>query len=150
MWYLLLTGAFLVGEQPTGAFTAGRCRRCPPTSEGFPARKSIRSRFSTRPMDGRLASAESRIFPLAARVLPTRRLTKSRLNSSCRGWKGSSALRSKMAQRKGTWRSFPRVKGDEFSSNRLPALAYRWSMIFSKNRSPPRIECGAGFFGIMR
>jgi hypothetical protein len=24
-----------------------------------------------------------------------------------------------------------------------------WSMIFSENRYPPRIKCGAGFFGIM-
>jgi len=24
-----------------------------------------------------------------------------------------------------------------------------WSMIFSENRSPPRIKSGAGFFGIM-
>jgi hypothetical protein len=28
-------------------------------------------------------------------------------------------------------------------------LAYRWSMIFSENRYPPRIKSGAGFFGIM-
>jgi hypothetical protein len=27
--------------------------------------------------------------------------------------------------------------------------AYRWSMILSENRCPPRIKCGAGFFGIM-
>jgi hypothetical protein len=25
-----------------------------------------------------------------------------------------------------------------------------WRMIFSENRYPPRIKCGAGFFGIMR
>jgi hypothetical protein len=24
-----------------------------------------------------------------------------------------------------------------------------WSMVFSENRCPPRIKCGAGFFGIM-
>src|SRR6202011_5196387 len=28
-------------------------------------------------------------------------------------------------------------------------LFYCWSMIFSENRYPPRIKCGAGFFGIM-
>jgi hypothetical protein len=26
---------------------------------------------------------------------------------------------------------------------------FRWSMIFSENRYPPRIKSGAGFFGIM-
>jgi hypothetical protein len=29
------------------------------------------------------------------------------------------------------------------------AQRYWWSMIFSENRYPPRIESGAGFFGIM-
>ena len=28
--------------------------------------------------------------------------------------------------------------------------AFGWRMIFSKGRFPPRIKCGAGFFGIMR
>jgi hypothetical protein len=59
-----------------------------------------------------------------------------------------------------------------FSSNRHPALAYCLRMMFSDlpspveassqttnrakgfaqagNRCPPRIKCGAGFFGIMR
>src|ERR1700730_18751264 len=40
-------------------------------------------------------------------------------------------------------------KRDGFSSNRHPALAYCWSMMFSENRYPPRIASGAGFFGIM-
>jgi hypothetical protein len=33
------------------------------------------------------------------------------------------------------------LERDDFSSNRHPALAYWWSMIFSENRFPP--------FGIM-
>jgi hypothetical protein len=63
------------------------------------------------------------------------------------------------------------LKRDGFSSNRHPALGYCWSMMFSDlpspaeasstmrthtkgfaqagNRHPPRIKCGAGFFGIM-
>src|SRR5215831_18856658 len=41
------------------------------------------------------------------------------------------------------------LKRDDFSSSRHPALAYCWSMIFSENRYPPRIESGAGFFWIM-
>ena len=28
-------------------------------------------------------------------------------------------------------------------------LCYSWSMIFSEDRDPPRIKCGAGFFAIM-
>src|SRR6202008_4078738 len=43
----------------------------------------------------------------------------------------------------------PALERDDFSSNRHPALAYWWSMIFSENRYPPRIKSGAGFFGIM-
>jgi hypothetical protein len=35
----------------------------------------------------------------------------------------------------------PRLKRDDFSSNRHPALAYWWSMIFAENRCP--------LFGIM-
>src|SRR5438445_10851413 len=42
-----------------------------------------------------------------------------------------------------------RLERDDFSSNRHPAPAYWWSMIFSENRYPPRIKSGAGFFGIM-
>ena len=64
-----------------------------------------------------------------------------------------------------------RLERDDFSSNRHPALAYCLCMIFSDlpspaeasstmrthtkgfaqagNRYPPRIKCGAGFFGIM-
>src|SRR5262249_35517689 len=38
---------------------------------------------------------------------------------------------------------------DDFSSNRHPALAFWWSMIFSENRYPPRIKSGAGFFEII-
>src|SRR5262245_19642516 len=38
---------------------------------------------------------------------------------------------------------------DDFSSNRHPALAFWWSMIFSENRGPARIKSGPGFFGIM-
>src|SRR6202011_667983 len=41
-------------------------------------------------------------------------------------------------------------KRDDFSSNRHRALTSCWRMIFSENRYPPRIKCGAGFFGIMR
>jgi hypothetical protein len=41
------------------------------------------------------------------------------------------------------------LKRDDFPSDRHPALAYCWSMIFSENRHPPRITSGAGFFGIM-
>jgi hypothetical protein len=41
------------------------------------------------------------------------------------------------------------LKRDGFSSNRHLALDYCWSMMFSENRYPPRIKCGAGFFGIM-
>src|SRR5215470_9273198 len=41
------------------------------------------------------------------------------------------------------------LKRDDFSSNRHRALTSCWSMIFSENRYPPRIKCGAGFFGIM-
>ena len=41
------------------------------------------------------------------------------------------------------------LERDDFSSNRHHALTSSWSMIFSENRYPPRIECGAGFFGIM-
>jgi hypothetical protein len=48
-----------------------------------------------------------------------------------------------------------------FSENRYPPRIesgagffgimhiFCWSMIFSENRYPPRIESGAGFFGIM-
>jgi len=72
-----------VGNEPTH-FEGGRCKRCPPTSENSLARRSIRSGSSTRPRGGRLASVESRIFPPAARVLPTGCLTKYRLNSSYR------------------------------------------------------------------
>src|SRR5205807_3557163 len=43
-----------------------------------------------------------------------------------------------------------RSKRDDFSSNRHRALTSCWRMIFSENRYPPRIKCGAGFFGIMR
>ena len=42
-----------------------------------------------------------------------------------------------------------RPKRDNFSSKSPPALGYWWSMIFSESRCTPRIECGAGFFGIM-
>jgi hypothetical protein len=41
------------------------------------------------------------------------------------------------------------LKRHDFSSSRHPALGYPWSMMFSENRYPPRIESGAGFFGIM-
>jgi len=63
------------------------------------------------------------------------------------------------------------LKRDDFSPNRQRALTSCWSMIFSDlpspaeassrtkgrakgfaqagNRYPPRIKCGAGFFGIM-
>src|SRR5436305_3631939 len=34
-------------------------------------------------------------------------------------------------------------------ASRHPAPAFCLSMKFSENRSPPRIECGAGFFRIM-
>src|SRR5262249_42183953 len=36
---------------------------------------------------------------------------------------------------------------DDFSSNRHPAPAFWWSVIFSENRCPPRIKSGAGFSG---
>src|SRR3981189_3486221 len=51
--------------------------------------------------------------------------------------------------RRGRQLSPERLERDDFSSNRHPALAYSWSMIFSENRCPPRIKSGAGFFGIM-
>ena len=35
----------------------------------------------------------------------------------------------------------------DFSSNRHPALYFCLSMIFSENRYPPRIKCGASFSG---
>jgi len=41
------------------------------------------------------------------------------------------------------------LERDDFSSSRDHALAYWCSMIFSENRYPPRIDSGAGFFGIM-
>jgi hypothetical protein len=41
------------------------------------------------------------------------------------------------------------VERDDFSSNRRHTLTSSLSMIFSENRYPPRIKCGAGFFGIM-
>jgi hypothetical protein len=41
------------------------------------------------------------------------------------------------------------LERDDFSSNRHPALASCLCMIFSENRYPPRIKCGASFFGIM-
>jgi hypothetical protein len=35
------------------------------------------------------------------------------------------------------------------ASGAAAVCRFSWSMIFSENRCPPRIECGAGFFGIM-
>src|SRR5262249_5009923 len=40
-----------------------------------------------------------------------------------------------------------RLERDDFSSNRHPAPAFWWSVIFSENRCPPRIKSGAGFSG---
>src|SRR5882724_12545424 len=42
-----------------------------------------------------------------------------------------------------------RLERDDFSSNRHLALSFCLSTIFSENRHPPRIKCGAGFFRIM-
>ena len=41
------------------------------------------------------------------------------------------------------------LKRDDFSSIVITLQRYCLSMIFSENRYPPRIKCGAGFFGIM-
>ena len=41
------------------------------------------------------------------------------------------------------------LERDDFSPDRQLALTYPWSMILSENRRPPRINSGAGFFGIM-
>jgi len=40
------------------------------------------------------------------------------------------------------------LKRDDYSSNRHPALAYWWSMIFPENRYPPRVREGM-LFGIV-
>jgi hypothetical protein len=37
----------------------------------------------------------------------------------------------------------------DFRAHGRSAGGCSWSMIFSENRYPPRIKCGAGFFGIM-
>src|SRR5262249_36046102 len=63
--------------------------------------------------------------------------------------KSSNALRGLERTTRGSERAFDRLKRDGFSSNRHPALGYCRSMMFSENRYPPRIKCGAGFFGIM-
>ena len=61
----------------------------------------------------------------------------------------SDALLRKRACARGA----PQGKCDKQMPARAHAVrlrAFAWRMIFSENRYPPRIKCGAGFFGIMR
>jgi hypothetical protein len=61
----------------------------------------------------------------------------------------SAAAAAARASARASIRECRELERDDFSSNRHPALACCWSMIFSENRYPPRIKSGAGFFGIM-
>jgi hypothetical protein len=70
---------------------------------------------------------------------------------------GSSSLRntaSVVAHDTGADEDDIRICGATLIHGCLPSKCetvwmFRWSMIFSENRVPPRIKSGAGFFGIM-
>src|SRR5213080_748908 len=76
-----------------------------------------------------------------ARRAVDRRKPRNRVCDACRRAFSPATLETRTAGTSPFGRNPAPLKRDDFSSNRHPALAYWWSMIFSENRYP--------LFGIM-